>query len=909
MPYIAPLASNADVTLKTGYVAPDSTTANVVLGETAEESSVGSAQLFASPLFKADYYTRPTSGLALFNADTLLQAGYLEVWFGGSAVITAAPKFWGGGLNRSVIGSSTLDAEPVLAGDLHITRIVGDSSLEASSLFRGSYLRASRIGTASLLPSTTLKAGYFSVLVVGEATFTATPSIIGNYANVSVSGAASFEAASLFRVRHYAATIELNAKPLFKGIVTQFVERIGSAELKATPYWKAGFIGRSGIAQCNAAPFFGGDYTVHPYMGTGRLDPAPVFRGTHHAQLLSGKSQLNAMPLLQLGYDERARFTSSPIKYATWPEPYSYAVEAVDNGQSLTVLASQIPTWLSLTDNVLSGMPPHPVGAEPYYWIILYVVDSSGDIIKQEFALRVLFVYTAPLPSAAILDWMARPAAGLVVAVKFQGTELGDLTTHYLTAASQPIVTKPTDALANWCFPELLINFSPISKSASLEFKGARVSWGSVTLLNDGRLTDYLLGDYSFQLERIEVWIGEQDWAFDEFHRLFFGLISKDGLTSPAEGEIQLSLRDPTAILNEPILKNRYPAFLEDGVSPHPSANQLIPQCWGGSSEAPIRSIEPMLIQSGLLKYQFDSAELVDIVQIYDNRVPVGFEKDLITGSFTLTQSPYGELRGDIIGRKHGETQPQTACEIVKALVEDAGMVVHEDAFLALNAANLGPVELVVKDELTRLEAIKQLLSSINAIHDVDGDGKFVMRSLIRQSDSYHDAEGNWLVQYTLTPDDVLEPPEFLSSLPPFSSVTLEYNRNVDPSTVVAASIVEGNPDEYKRATQKSETVTVDNVVSVGIKGVTADSPAFTRLLRGVDAQYHAQVRADFRSKRRIPMRLTVISGIAGALRVADAIQLTRFGLNEDTAYVIYDAKFDPLKRESVIEIVEVPSV
>jgi hypothetical protein len=97
-------------------------------------------------------------------------------------------------------------------------------------------------------------------------------------------------------------------------------------------------------------------------------------------------------------------FTSTPVTTAAQGQPYTYAVIADDpdlaDGDTLTITAPTLPTWLTLTDRdggtaTLAGTPANAdVGNHP---IVLGVSDSGGLTNTQTFTLTVWYRAYLPL--------------------------------------------------------------------------------------------------------------------------------------------------------------------------------------------------------------------------------------------------------------------------------------------------------------------------------------------------------------------------------------------------------------------------------------------------------------------------------------------------------------------------------
>ena len=90
-------------------------------------------------------------------------------------------------------------------------------------------------------------------------------------------------------------------------------------------------------------------------------------------------------------------FTSNPITTATEDVLYSYSIltNDIDVGDSLTVTATTIPSWLNLSGSTLSGTPTNTnVGTHS---VVLKVTDIGGLSASQSFNVSVTNVNDAPV--------------------------------------------------------------------------------------------------------------------------------------------------------------------------------------------------------------------------------------------------------------------------------------------------------------------------------------------------------------------------------------------------------------------------------------------------------------------------------------------------------------------------------
>jgi hypothetical protein len=92
-------------------------------------------------------------------------------------------------------------------------------------------------------------------------------------------------------------------------------------------------------------------------------------------------------------------FVSEPVTEATAFEAYVYQVIATDpDGDDLTITASTLPAWLTLTDNgdgtaLLAGTPANDDAGD----VPVTLVVSDGELVdEQSFSITVIYVNRAP---------------------------------------------------------------------------------------------------------------------------------------------------------------------------------------------------------------------------------------------------------------------------------------------------------------------------------------------------------------------------------------------------------------------------------------------------------------------------------------------------------------------------------
>lgn len=619
-----------------------------------------------------------------------------------------------------------------------------------------------------------------------------------------------------------------------------------------------------------------------------------------------------------LKFDYPPFFVSAPPEIATYPYPYRYFSVSKDREGAATVSPLSIPDWLTFDpiSQSLTGIPPPPEDADPLYYIILQTVDNIGQFVTQEWGISVMSVYENPPPSPLIFSWLRQPRKGKIVALHVRGYSFSEMAEKDFYFASEPFTSKPTDSPANRAFLELILDVPVFESSVGVDFSGAEASWGMVSLFNNA--LNHLVTDHHFDLRSLSLKIGDRDWAYNDFYTLFAGVVAVSGISTEGSTTINVGLRNNASLLNKPLLNTRYPEFLADGVTPHPSANELIPEVWGGTATNPVFNVKPTLIDPATHKYQVHNGKVENIVEVRDVGLAVSFTPDLENGTFTLNQGGAQEVRCDVQGGVvdwDGQwVQPTTPAEIVLALARRAGIADSQmflDSFDALNGSDPVPMGLVVRDQTKILDLIKPLLNSCNSIHEFDPDGKLVLRKLIAPPVAYEDDFGNYTPLYTITDDDLdqegLQPIEIL---PPFTELTLKYRKNWDTLTQVAGVVAEDNPElqqlfarGFSEVVSNNANPDIDNYLSAQ----AADAEE-TLLTRQVDAQYYADIRMDLRSKPRMIAECKMISDLGAALRCADHIGFAtvdnEYGCN-DKRWVVIRVAQNPLDGFTEIKVLE----
>lgn len=666
-------------------------------------------------------------------------------------------------------------------------------------------------------------------------------------------------------------------------------------------------------------------YTVTPILGVTNQEHTAIGKLYFKVSRVQGISAQEHNPVGKLSLDHLPYFATTPPRVATYPYPYRYVPEPIDREGIATVIPIILPTWLTFSNGVLTGVPPDPFHAESSYLVMLYVIDSNGYHTVQDWRIKVLSIYENPLPNDSLLNWLRAPSKGKVVTVHMRGYNLITNAVQDFYYATEPFISKPTDTPANRPFLEYILDVPIIESSCSVDFAGSDATWGNISLFIGALSRANLIGGYAFDLRDLIIKIGNKDWAYNQFYTLFAGCVGAAGLSVDGTS-IHIPLRNNAALLNKKLLDASkpsmiYPEFLEDGITAHPAAKQLKQEVWGGTHLHPVFNVKATLVNPGEMQYQVHNGKIAEIVEVRDKGVPVLFEADLETGTFKLTQGGAQEIRCDVVGGMFQTlgnwSQPNTAADIVHMLAIRAGITpeqILESSFSQLNGSDSSVIGVVIADETTVTDLTKRILSSVNAIHEFDPDGKLIVRKLVAPPAAY-EINGVYKPLYTLSDSD-LDPNgvEIEQLLPPVKSTTLRYQKNWGEQTQFADSIVEEHPDLqqlYKLSFSDVVSLNSTNPDIAAFLSAEAADKVETYLTRKSDAQYYCDIRMGLRAYPRYLVKAKVLSDIGTALRngdhVAFATENNDYGVN-NKRWVIVRVAPSPLAGETNIQALEMQS-
>lgn len=258
-----------------------------------------------------------------------------------------------------------------------------------------------------------------------------------------------------------------------------------------------------------------------------------------------------------------------------------------------------------------------------------------------------------------------------------------------------------------------------LSFSESLSVEGqASLSFGSLEFVNTGGVHDAYL-TYVWNKRPIKVYLGDPQWAKEDFVLVFDGLIQE--ITAPNENTLSFTLFDKLQRLNDPISERtlvnlgadrttaNLPAYSETTLS------NILPLIFGEAF-----NIQPLLVDKGGATglgqtYMVHDGAIEGLVEVRDNGVPISVTETASSGTFILLNRPFGTITCSAQGRT---PYTNTVPGIITQLVTNYGTV--ENRFTTSEISfndftNSSVVGFYCNDRTNILDACNQLARSVNA--------------------------------------------------------------------------------------------------------------------------------------------------------------------------------------------------
>ena len=259
--------------------------------------------------------------------------------------------------------------------------------------------------------------------------------------------------------------------------------------------------------------------------------------------------------------------------------------------------------------------------------------------------------------------------------------------------------------------------------------------YGEIELNNaDGGLDG--LGGLAFDGRRVRVFIGGDDFAFEDFEVVFDGTAETAEFTDES---VSIRLRDLQLTLDKPIQEKTY-----EGTGGPEGAEALTgkpkPLTFGH-----VFHISPVLIQPFELVYQVHDGPIEDVVAVYDSGLPLSkvtgtpsfgqFSADLALGTFQLGGTPAGTVTAEVKGDKTDGVYVSTTAEIIRRIVVERTEAlspggVDQESFDATNAIAPAEVGIHVDAETAIAAVLDELVGGIGAHYGFNRSGQLVIGRL-----------------------------------------------------------------------------------------------------------------------------------------------------------------------------------
>ncbi|WP_411572209.1 hypothetical protein ACK8HJ_21230 [Vreelandella titanicae] len=317
--------------------------------------------------------------------------------------------------------------------------------------------------------------------------------------------------------------------------------------------------------------------------------------------------------------------------------------------------------------------------------------------------------------------------------------------------ATGPFMSLPSDSDANRPYDDCLETAVDITTRID-----GQVTFGEVTLMDDGSITDWLF--LAWQGHPIRLYLGSPKWARDDFRLLAQG--RNGGIREARRGAITFRMDDESSVLDEPIDTGQLP----DGAGP-------VPLALGSVYNAPLYRVDTQT-----LTYR-GSFLPVTSISAKANGARLTHSTDMAGGTVTLTDK-FGDITGDI------EEQHNTPQQVVEWVAAHYGIAIGD---VDLPAYRVG---LYYNSEVSGRQILEELCNGLGAYWYLNEVNALVARQ--------HKLP--LTADVTIVGDDInYDRCRLTDTEPPWRRLTLRWGRNYSPLSNVASVLDEEEPAEATR--------------------------------------------------------------------------------------------------------------
>lgn len=298
--------------------------------------------------------------------------------------------------------------------------------------------------------------------------------------------------------------------------------------------------------------------------------------------------------------------------------------------------------------------------------------------------------------------WLLSPAALRVVLVEVgvYDSSTSTETTRYLS--NRGYVTSPTDTPSNVSYLPIINGGISLQEKLRLD-SDPSISWGDIEIVNSDGAYDSWLDDV-WSGRPLAIYVGDATWPRADFVQIFQGVT--DDISARSRDYINLKIRDKLDMLNSAMSEAKL-----GGTGPNKDA--LLPLCFGEC-----HNVEPLLVDSALLKYKVHNGPIENIIEVRDNGAPVLYAATLATGEFTLAASPVGTITCSVQGAKPS-TYLKSIANIISHIATNYGTTalspteIDTASFSAFDAAHPQAVGMYLDGKSNVLEVCNNLAASV----------------------------------------------------------------------------------------------------------------------------------------------------------------------------------------------------
>jgi hypothetical protein len=436
--------------------------------------------------------------------------------------------------------------------------------------------------------------------------------------------------------------------------------------------------------------------------------------------------------------------------------------------------------------------------------------------------------------------------------------------------------------------------------SEQLNLDGAAsLSFGAINLVNTYGVNDQFL-TYIWNRRPIKIYLGDPSWPKSDFVLIFDGLVQD--LTTNGEGELTLSLFDKLQWLNDSLTESTLKSLtgyseaqktVNGVVTPNET---ILPIVFGECF-----NVQPLFVDNGTFGntgnvYMVHKGLVDNIVEVRDNGVPVEVVKNLNSGTFALTTTPFGTITCDILGDATGSYTNTIPGIISKICTSSSYGTLSTNRFTSSDL-NLGTdtraVGVYINSKTNMLQVCNELAQSINAslispsvtvnyqTGEISASKLRLVELKVPSGDAVVELNDDYMVVGTLAITEIF---------PVKPYVKLGYCKNFTTQQTVAAGI---NPaskfdEEYWYILDQNTT----NKTLYRDAGTVQETP--TLLITTTDATDEATKRLTLWEKPRKLITATYLPHhLFTQLGDIVTIKSSRFGLSNGELGIVYSINRD----------------